>query len=134
VFFSMSGSSPTNIWAVGLDSPRGAVSIISFAVRYDGTAWTRVPDPTGDHSVQRAFGDVAVATPDQGATWIAAGQAGERYDGTSWTTFEALLGMNAIDVRGTQMFAVGMDGRVMRWTAATGWTVDRTGAPMPALP
>jgi hypothetical protein len=132
-FYGLSGNASTKIWAVGIDTPSGAAARYAFAARFDGTSWMRVPDPD-EHYQNRLFTDVAVATPDGAAAWVADGRGGERYDGTAWTTSDAPISMTAIDARGAQMFAVGAYGRVIRWAAGAGWTVDHAGVVPPAAP
>jgi hypothetical protein len=133
-FFGLSGSSAMNIWAVGTNTPSGAATGIGFAARFDGTGWAAVV-PTPDILFEsRLFTDVAVATPDAGADWLLGGNAGLRFDGTNWTVEPALANAAAIDARDAVMYAVGTDGLVLRWMAASGWTVDRAAAMEPAIP
>jgi hypothetical protein len=131
-FFGLSGSSATNIWAVGRNEPSGAATNFGFAARFDGTAWTRAPAP--DSLFQSAtLTDVVVATPDANATWTIGGDEGFRFDGASWTT-TPLAGAVAVDARNGEMYAVGTNAVVFHWTASAGWIVDRPPAQAPAIP
>jgi hypothetical protein len=129
-FFGISGSSPTDIWAVGENLPSGAAQgPIGFVTHFDGTAWSRVePDPVTLWEFVNVL-DVAVATPDAGAVWFLDAREGVRFDGTTWTTNPALATTGAIDARDTVMYAVGDAGLIVRWTQQTGWIVDRPASP-----
>jgi hypothetical protein len=129
-FFAISGSSPTDIWAVGENLPSGAAQgPIGFVTHFDGTAWSRVqPDPIDLWEFVNVV-DVAVATPDAGAVWFLDVREGARFDGTTWTTNPALANTGAIDARDGVMYAVGDAGLIVRWTAQTGWIVDRPARP-----
>jgi hypothetical protein len=134
-FLGLSGSSATNIWAVGRNEPSGAAANHGFAVSFDGTTWTRVPQPaTGILFEGHTLTDVAVATPDAGATWALSAEQGFRFDGTNWTTAPELAGAVALDARNGEMYAVGTNAVVFHWTAAAGWVVDRPPAKAPAIP
>jgi len=132
-FFGLSGASATDVWAVGTNTNSGAATGIGFAARFDGTTWAPVANPDVLFEM-RLFTDVAVATPDDGADWLLGGTAGLRFDGTNWTVEPALATTVAIDARDEVMYAVGADGLVLRWTAASGWTADHAAAKEPALP
>ena len=133
-FQGLSGASPTNIWAVGINTQSGAAEGFGFAARFDGSAWAGVPNPMELYA-RRFFTDVAVGAPDDGAVWLTAGgDSGLHYDGSSFTAADVLAGMNAIDTDGSAMYAVGADGEVLRWTAGSGWVVNRAARPPSAIP
>lgn len=132
-FRGLSGGSATDVWAVGENTNSGAAAGIGFAVHFDGTVWVpAMPNPDSLFTT-RTMTDVVVM-PEDGSAWIVAHGAGLRFDGTSWTVAPELAGAVAIAARDDVMYAVGTDGLVLRWTAATGWTVDRASAPAPAIP
>jgi hypothetical protein len=133
VVLSMMGTSATDIWAGGINSPRGAASLYGGLFHFDGTTWT-VPVTPDDFLRVRIVIDIAVATPDAGAALFTTGAAGLRFDGSSWTEVPELFGANDIDVRGEQMYAVGTDGIVSRWASQTGWTIDRDAVPSSVTP
>ena len=129
-FYGLSGSSATDIWAVGNNIPSGAAtSAIGFVAHFDGSTWSGVPTVPDILFEARVVVDVAARTPDGGATWFLDGREGVRFDGTNWATNGALANTGAIDARDDTMYAVGDAGLIMRWTAATGWIVDRPATP-----
>jgi hypothetical protein len=133
-FEGISGSSATDIWAVGNNISRGAAtSAWGFVARFDGSAWVPFALPE-DQALARVYGDVVPASPDGGASWLLNGWEGVRFDGSTFTTSSALANTAAIDARDGTMYAVGLNGLVMRWTAASGWTVDRAPVAPPAMP
>lgn len=121
---ALMGTSATDIWAGGVNTPRGAAAGYGGIFRYDGTSWT-VPPMPDDFLLHRHVTDIAVATPDGAAALFMGGTAGTRFDGTTWTEIPELLAATHVDARGGDMYAVGQDGVIFRWTAATGWIVDR---------
>lgn len=133
-FHGISGSSATDIWAVGNNISRGAAtSAWGFVARYNGSAWTPVALPE-ELALARIYRDVAPASPDGGAAWFLNGWEGARFDGSTFTTSPALANTAAIDARNGTMYAVGGNGLVMRWTSASGWIVDRAPVAPPAVP
>jgi hypothetical protein len=132
-FLGMSGSSATDVWAVGTNTPSGAATGIGFIAHFDGTVWASASPP--DNIIEgHAVIDVAAATPDDGAAWFLAGNTGIRFDGETWTLAPELANALAIDARDGAMYAVGVDGLVLRWTAAGGWSVDSAPRAAPAIP
>jgi hypothetical protein len=127
----MSGSSATDAWAVGVDQPSGAATGVGLIVHFDGATWSRAGGPDIPSTVHH-MSDVAASTPDEGATWIVGGVRAVRVLGADFTISpdETLGRTGAIDARGAAMYAVGLDGLVMRWTAS-GWVVDRAPTPSP---
>ena len=121
---SLAGNSATDIWAAGVNTPSGAAAGYGGMYHFDGTVWTA--PPFVDEILQsHFFSDIATGTPDAGATWFVGGVSGVRYDGTTFTEAPELASATRIDARGDEMYAVGEDGIVLRWTAHTGWTVTR---------
>jgi hypothetical protein len=129
-FYAISGRSPNDIWAVGENLPSGAAQgPIGFVTHFDGTAWSIVaPDPTELWQFVNVV-DVAVDTPDGGAVWFLDVREGVRFDGTTWTTNPTLANTGSIDARDGVMYAVGDAGVIVRWTAQTGWIVERPASP-----
>jgi hypothetical protein len=133
-FDAIAGSSAADIWAVGNNLPDGAAtSAWGFIAHFDGSGWTPLAPPE-ELVLARAYADVAPATPDGGAAWFLDGREGVRYDGSTWTANPALENTAAIDARDGVMYAVGQNGLIMRWSAASGWVVDRAAALPPATP
>ena len=121
---SLAGNSATDIWAAGVNTPSGAAAGYGGMYHFDGTVWTA--PPFVDEILQsHFFSDLATGTPDAGATWFVGGVSGVRYDGTTFTQAPELASATRIDARGEEMYAVGEDGIVLRWTAHTGWTITR---------
>jgi hypothetical protein len=133
-FHGISGSSATDIWAVGNNIPRGAAtSAWGFIARSNGSGWTALNLPE-DLALARIYGDVAPASADGGAAWFLNGWEGVRFDGSTFVTSSALANTAAIDTRNGTMYAVGVNGLVMRWTSGSGWIVDREPVAPPAAP
>jgi len=131
-FYGLSGSGADNVWAVGVDFPDGAAAPFSTAMRFDGMHWDGV-GLTEELIAERTFNDVAVAAPgaEHGAWIVFESDPGEeagalRFDGATWTGAdpEVTAHLNAVDVRGTAMWAVGTFGKVVRWTDGR-WVRDR---------
>jgi hypothetical protein len=134
-FYGLSGSAANDIWAVGNNLPSGAAtSAEGFVAHFDGATWSPVrtePDVLFEAAVVI---DVVAASPDAGAAWFLDAREGVRFDGTTWTVTRTLATTGAIDARDGTMYAVGDGGLVMRWTAATGWIVDRAPSTPVATP
>lgn len=88
---AVSGSSPTDVWAVGTKMIPNNLSR-TFATHWDGTAWTIVPTPNaGSPRTGVLSGVVAVAADDAWAVGSTSGQGGpERtlvlhWDGSEWS-------------------------------------------------
>ena len=86
-----------------------------------------------DVRVDRNFTDVAVRPPGAPAgAWFTAGFRGAvRFDGTTWTSDDPVAtGLLAIDVRGSAMWAAGIDGKIVRWNGQA-WEISSAAAPPP---
>lgn len=122
------GSGPNDVWAVGDMFPAGAAAGFAFAAHYDGVSWTNATPPGDELSIDRVYTDVAAHAPgaESGAWIVAAGRGAIRWDGVNWSKAEEPLtsDLSAIDARGSSMFAVGRDNKVIRWNG-TGWVNDR---------
>jgi hypothetical protein len=56
VLNDVSGSSTNDLWAVGSDSRNNGKFVNSFALHWDGTAWTQVTSPNPDKKVNSLLG------------------------------------------------------------------------------
>jgi hypothetical protein len=101
----ISVTSPTDIWAVGLQRPDGQVAL-PLVLHWDGTAWTEVPAPDGNglsalNAVSAVDGDDVWAAGSQlmpGTTNLATPLV-EHWDGSAWSVVTSLpdLGNARID-------------------------------------
>lgn len=122
---AIDGISATDIWAVGVNQPAGALLHVGDAAHFDGNGWTE--PMTLDFFANTWLTGVAAGTPDapQGA-WMVGDVQAVRTDGVgSWTKSDnpLLSRLTAIDARGDAMFAVGPNLTVARWNGAD-WTQD----------
>ena len=121
----MRGTSATDIWAGGINYPSGAATGYGGIFRFDGATWV-ADSGAGDLLASNYIMGIAPSSPAGGATlFTGSGGQGISYDGTSYAAAPELNGATNIDVRGAEMYAVGAYGLVLRWTAQSGWTVDR---------
>jgi len=125
------GASATDIWAGGINFPAGAAQGYGGLFRFDGTAWTAVSVPD-DLLANNYISDVAVNPPDGGGTLFVGSGGPLRYDGVNFTRPPDPAGATDLDVRGGDMYAVGGGGLVYRWTAQSGWIVERPAQRAPA--
>ncbi len=125
---AMRGTSPANIWAGGINYPSGAAQSYGGLFHFDGAAWTTVT-PGAEALSNNSITALAVATPDEDATWFVGTRQGLRFDGSAWREVPELAGATALDARGHEMYAVGADGLVFHWTVAAGWKIDRPASP-----
>jgi hypothetical protein len=126
-FEGVSGTSAGNVWAVGDQFPAGAAAAYAFAAYYDGTAWDGI-HPSEEQATDRTYMDVAVGAPgaENGAWMVAQGRGIVLWDGTKWasTAYPLTEDLYAIDARGSVMYAVGDNAKVVRWNGTT-WELDR---------
>lgn len=124
------GSSSNDVWLVGEAYPSGAADSYGFAGHYDGTAWSYANPPDAFQGNGRLFTDVvsraAGTTTDVWITTDGNGSQGMlRWDGATWTEDQSgTAHLSGIDARGSSMFAVGDEWKVVRWNGAS-WVRDR---------
>ncbi len=124
------GSSSNDVWLVGEAYPSGAADSYGFAGHYDGTAWSYANPPDAFQGNGRLFTDVvsraAGTTTDVWITTDGNGSQGMlRWDGATWTEDQSgTAHLSGIDARGSSMFAVGAEWKVVRWNGAS-WVRDR---------
>jgi hypothetical protein len=123
--WSISGRSPTDIWAVGsmIPGPNGT-RVNTLAVHYNGTSWRWVPTPNVRPEANWLFG---VATLADGTAWATgtytpkSGYDGkaltEHWNGSKWTIVPAAnpgaaenMLYSATGVSDSDVWAVGTDG------------------------
>jgi hypothetical protein len=122
VLTSISGTSDTDIWAVGFD---GTI------VHYDGVAWTQITSPTTQH-----LSDVWAAAPND-AWAVGTNSTLLRWDGTQWTNIYPVSGsmlFEKVQAIGPNEALILNDSReILRWNGTdvfhyglgqSGWTYD----------
>ncbi|MEO3813025.1 hypothetical protein ABGB17_28820 [Sphaerisporangium sp. B11E5] len=127
-WYSVSASSPRNVWVYGWSQTGAAVA------RFDGTRWREVPmpEPPGGGSV--SYAELAVV---RGATWLAGETWVARRGAGGWetTALPPLVSIKAIDARTAADawlagYAVTADGSVQPYTSH--WDGEEwTPVPMP---
>jgi len=129
-FSAISGSSASDVWAVGAKFPSGAAAGFAYAAHFDGTRWTPA-ETEEDVRISRSYSDVVAHAPGASTgAWIAGGRGGAvLYDGTTWSAAAAdTAGLLALDFRGNDLWAAGVDGKVMRHGPG-GWLTVRAPTP-----
>jgi hypothetical protein len=138
-FDRISGASDDDIWACGVKFPSGAAASFAFASHFDGATWSvragsgAVNGAPESVLVDRNFTDVGVRPPGAPAgAWFTAGfGTAVRFDGTAWTSDDPVAtGLLAIDVRGSAMWAAGVDGKIVRWNGQA-WEISSAASPLP---
>jgi hypothetical protein len=128
-FKGVSGTSASDVWAVGERFDAGSAESFAFAAHFDGTAWSNATGPN-EVTAARDYFDVAAGAP--GGTWITGGDdfgTMVRFDAGSWSAAESFTNLLfAIDARGSELWAVGMNGKVLRWNGSA-WVIDRPSSP-----
>lgn len=122
MLYSVSGTSPTDVWAVGCQAS-GTAGCATLVQHYDGKKWTVVPSPSVPSPGYNVLGAVfAVNSSDVWAVGQSSTSAGDallaqHFDGTSWTAVPTAWPSNA-----TQ------DARLLGITSVNGyaWTVGTT--------
>jgi hypothetical protein len=116
------GSGPTDVWALGDMAPAGAAAGFAFAAHYDGVSWRHATPPGDEFSIDRVYVDVAARAPgaENGAWIVSSGRGAVRFDGETWSrSDDALTGdLDAIDARGSAMYAVGSPYKIVRWNGS----------------
>ena len=89
---AVDGSSRTNVWAVGFYGARSKVALRSLVLRWNGSAWRRVPSPNPGHNSENVLNGVAVLSPrDVWAVGYHASADREalilHWDGSDWSRF-----------------------------------------------
>ncbi|HUQ07272.1 MAG TPA: hypothetical protein VM261_32495 [Kofleriaceae bacterium] len=115
------GSSASDVWAVGTEFPAGAAASFAFAAHLDGGAWSRATPPDEDLTIERTYTDVVARAPGaEDGAWVAAtGISAVRRAGSTWSPADQTTAdLLDIDARDAQMFAVGEDAKILRWTGA----------------
>jgi hypothetical protein len=82
--------SPTNVWAVGIQSHRHGIPVIEH---WDGTSWSIVSSPNPNPNVTSSLSGVATISAND--IWAAGNDAGwfsEHWDGTSWSIINSPSG------------------------------------------
>jgi hypothetical protein len=69
---SIVANSPTDVWAVGYDTPSGASSAQTLTLNWNGTAWTTVASPDNGSSSEL---NAVSALPGSSTVW-AVGSSG----------------------------------------------------------
>jgi hypothetical protein len=95
--WSVSGRSPSDIWAVGSLLPNASATVVqTLALHYDGTRWTRVSSPDLGHEANSLYGVAALPDGTAWATGIytqASGHTGraltEHWNGRRWAIVPA---------------------------------------------
>jgi hypothetical protein len=125
-FNGVSGTGPDDVWAVGTKFPSGAAAGFAFAAHFDGTTWSAMDAPE-DARIGRNYTDVTSTA--RGSAWItASGDSCVRVDGSAWSAGDAsTTNLLAID----KLWATGRDGKVLRRSASSAWSVDLPATPAP---
>jgi hypothetical protein len=130
-FYGLSGSGPDDVWAVGTKFPSGAAAGFAFVAHFDGSAWTAMDAPE-DTRINRRYTDV-ISTGAGGAWICALGDTGVKVDGGTFSAGEAATSnLLAVDAHGSELWATGRDGKVMRRSSSGAWTVDLPATPAAA--
>jgi hypothetical protein len=95
--WSISGRSPSDIWAVGSLLPNASATIVqTLALHYNGRTWARVPTPDFGHQANSLYGIAALPDGTAWATGIytqASGHTGraltEHWNGHRWAVVPA---------------------------------------------
>jgi hypothetical protein len=129
-FYGLSGSGPDDVWAVGTKFPSGAAAGFAFVAHFDGSAWTAMDAPE-EMRINRLYTDVI--STGAGKAWITAlGDTGVKVDGGTFSAGDATTtNLLAVDAHGSELWASGRDGKVMRRSAGGAWTVDLEPRPAP---
>ena len=145
VLESVSGTSASDVWAVGAGQQSGQSAV---ALHFDGSSWKLVTVPTPPGTSGGLFAAKALSPADAwavGESFPNAGGPGtiltDHWNGTSWQVVTAppaggpgaLSALNSIDAApGTGLWAVGFwvtaaagNSVVLRWTG-TAWTQETT--------
>ena len=104
--WSVSGRSPSDIWAVGSLLPNANATVVqTLALHYDGTRWTRVSTPDLGHEANSLYGVAALPDGTAWATGIytqASGHTGraltEHWNGRRWAIVPAVNPGSAEDM------------------------------------
>ncbi len=114
--YAVAASDPSNVWAVGSYNPG---SLTALAMRWNGTAWAQVsytPPLSATSSVFYSVASTVTQTWAVGSYNDAAGKSHSliaRYDGTSWTNYNApdpgnaTNSLNAVVAASSEAYAVG---------------------------
>ena len=106
--FAISGTSPTDVWAVGN---------LATALHYDGGAWTAVP--TGLPTTTTLTGVWTIAPDD---AWTVGGTSVAHWDGTQWTAVAGVPPASYVDVwaaSATAVYVATAGAGVLAWDGAT---------------
>lgn len=123
----LGGSSASDVWAVGTEFPAGSAASFAFAAHLDGTQWSRATPADEALTIDRTFTGVAARVPgaEDGAWLVASGISAIRRNGGTWSPAgEATADLFDIDARDDQLFAVGANAKILRWSGAA-WTRER---------
>jgi hypothetical protein len=117
------------VWAVGADGPSGAACSISNAWQTDADGGWIESRPTYPYYECDDYFDVVVHAPGApDGVWIMGGPKAIRYTGGVWSEVDLPTTDQIYDVdyRGTEMWAVGENNRIIRWDGTSSrWVVDR---------
>jgi hypothetical protein len=119
--YGIGGTSAADVWAVGTEFPAGAAASFAFAAHRDGGAWSRATPLDDDLTIERTYTDVIARAPGaEDGAWVAAtGISAVRRNGSTWSPAEETTAdLLDIDARDAQMFAVGEDAKILRWSGA----------------
>lgn len=119
--YGLGGSSASDVWAVGTEFPAGAAASFAFAAHLDGAQWSRATPADDELTIDRTFTGVAAHVPgaEDGAWLVASGISAVRRNGSTWSSADdSTADLFDIDARDRQLFAVGANAKVLRWTGA----------------
>jgi hypothetical protein len=120
---------PGAVWAVGSTYDNATGAERTLALRFNGTAWTRVTTPNTAGGTVNRLDRVDASAADN--VWAIGSGAPLRFDGTAWRTMPATTGIRGLDVVAPgDVWGVGTADaatRVARWNGSA-WTV------IPSLP
>jgi hypothetical protein len=142
---AVSGSSASNVWAVGQDfdpaARGGQGSYESLALHYDGTSWNAVADATAGLTYAELTSVSTISASDAWAVGRASTGPGdnlepfaEHWDGTAWTAVPLPATLTAVSQ--VKQFAPGdvwilgtdASGRILEHWQGSGWTPVQTAA------
>lgn len=135
--YDISGSSPTDIWAVGYDYDEATKLAVPLMLHWNGSSLSRVPTPKLAQTSNTSF--VGVTAVDGSNAWAGGYQANseqallERWDGKTWavvplldhTGYEGIQGVDATST--SNAYAVGYRNghpTIRRWDGVVWKTVD----------